>query len=78
MLDRFKKSKAPIPHKKIGVDYRICHFCGACVGACPPDAIFLENAHLRIDSSCTSCERCIPACPLGALYLIDLPLEAAA
>jgi ferredoxin len=50
------------------VDYRLCHFCGACVAVCPPDAIFLHNSALVINMhTCTACERCLHACPLGAI-----------
>ncbi len=72
MLAKFKKPKPPL--KQVWVDYGICHFCGACVAACPANAIFLQNSHLKIDGSCTSCERCLPACPLGALSLGDHPI----
>jgi ferredoxin len=69
MFDKFKKPKPPL--RQVRVDYGICHFCGACVGACPANAIFLGSSHLCIGDTCTHCERCISACPLGALSLID-------
>ncbi len=74
MFDRFKRRKPPL--RQVGVDHRICHFCGACVGACPANAIFLQNAHLQIDADCTHCERCVPVCPVGALYFTELTAEA--
>jgi ferredoxin len=74
MLNRLKKRKMPL--RQVQVDLGLCHFCGACVGACPVNIIFLRDADLIIGESCTHCERCIPACPLGALYLIDMPEKA--
>ena len=56
---------------KVRVDYRRCHYCGACVAVCPPEAIFLWNSVLviRIDK-CTACERCLPVCPVNALEIV--------
>jgi dissimilatory sulfite reductase (desulfoviridin) alpha/beta subunit len=46
-----------------------CSGCGACVAACPDDAIRLDDSPSpRIDSSlCMRCGRCIAACPTGTL-----------
>jgi ferredoxin len=74
MLNRLKKRKAPL--RQVRVDFGLCHFCGACVGACPVNIIYLQDADLIIGESCTHCERCLPACPLGALHLIDMPEKA--
>ncbi len=68
----FKRNRPPHPHQHtfiVGVDRNLCYYCSACVAVCPPDSIFLENAHLSIDhETCTRCERCIAMCPVHALH----------
>ncbi len=73
-----KPGKPRKPGMQVKVDHGLCHFCGACVGACPPNAMFLYNACLAIDEDrCTFCERCLRACPLHALTLEPLMPESA-
>ena len=44
-----------------------CIGCGACVGACPVEAITLEGAVAVIDASkCIGCGACAGICPVGA------------
>ncbi len=64
---------------RVRVDYRRCHFCGACVAICPPEAMFLWNSALiiRIDK-CTACNKCVLVCPVGALVALPAGREAAA
>ena len=63
--------------RQVVVNYAACHICGACVGACPENSIYLQHAHLVIDrQACTGCERCLRACPMQALSTEGL-LEAA-
>jgi len=51
-----------------------CHAedgCRECLGACPYQALSLEDGEIRLDKSrCTSCGSCVTACPHEA---IDLP-----
>ena len=63
---------------RVQVDYRRCHFCGACVAICPPEAMFLWNAALtiRIDK-CTLCEKCVLVCPVNALAIVPAGSEVA-
>ncbi len=51
-----------------------CLFCGACIGACPVNAMFLEfnDGRIWVDESCTDCLLCVRICPVGAL---DYPAE---
>lgn len=61
----------PVTSRRVVVDHRLCFFCGACVAVCPPDAIFLETAFLKIDDqTCTMCERCVNMCPVHALSIV--------
>jgi len=61
--------------RRVVVDHNLCFFCGACVAVCPPDAIFLETAFLKVDDqTCTLCERCVNMCPVHALSMVELAL----
>ena len=63
--------------RRVVVDHNLCFFCGACVAVCPPDAIFLETAFLKIDDqTCTLCERCVNMCPVHALSMVDSGITA--
>ncbi len=53
------------------VDHDLCHYCGACVAVCPPDAIFLVDTWLEIKENCTGCERCVAICPVHALSMVS-------
>jgi Fe-S-cluster-containing hydrogenase component 2 len=45
-----------------------CIGCGACMPACPVQAIRMVNDKAEIDKKiCTNCGACIPACPAGAI-----------
>ncbi|MDD1767878.1 MAG: 4Fe-4S binding protein [Methanomassiliicoccales archaeon] len=46
-----------------------CMHCGACVGTCPENAIYLNDVLLEFNSDCTRCGRCVRMCPVGALKL---------
>ena len=63
-----KPFRQKVGEMRIVVDRDRCLYCGACVAACPPDAIYLRNGALTIDDqTCTDCERCVRMCPVGAL-----------
>jgi len=54
------------------VDTDLCMHCGACVGTCPANSIFLNEVIITFDESCTQCGLCVRVCPMGA---IDEPEE---
>jgi ferredoxin len=49
----------------------LCVDCGACVGVCPPKALFLdENQRLVFEADkCILCENCVKSCPTRAITL---------
>ena len=51
------------------VDITRCMHCGACVGSCPANAIYLNEVLLEFNDDCTMCKRCIKVCPVGAIKL---------
>jgi len=51
------------------IDITKCMRCGACVGSCPVNAIFLNEVVLEFNDDCTMCKRCIKVCPVGAIEL---------
>ena len=50
----------------IVVDQTKCLHCGGCVGACPKNAIFLNDFFLTFNENCINCKRCVNLCPVGA------------
>ena len=46
-----------------------CLHCGACVGSCPSNAIYLNEVILEFGDDCTLCKRCTKVCPVGAIML---------
>ena len=53
--------------KKIAVDLEICMHCGACVGTCPENALFLHDLTVAADENCNGCGICVRVCPIGAI-----------
>ncbi|MDD3953164.1 MAG: 4Fe-4S binding protein [Lentisphaeria bacterium] len=52
------------------VDKEKCVGCGACVGACPVEAIKIENEKAVVDAdTCVSCGACEGECPTGAITI---------
>ena len=44
-----------------------CHHCGACVGSCPKNAIYLNDLVLSFNKDCNLCLRCVKTCPVAAI-----------
>jgi len=50
------------------VEHSLCNYCGACVGICPVNCIFLDETIIKIDEErCIKCGFCIRGCPVGAI-----------
>jgi len=43
--------------------------CGACVGSCPQNAIFLNDLVLVFSEECNRCGRCVKVCPVSAITM---------
>jgi len=66
-------AKALLP--QIGLASERCTMCGACVAACPADAIRLAPLP-ELGSSCIVCYNCVRACPEHALRADFSKMEA--
>lgn len=52
------------------VDKKLCTGCGACVEACPPQAISLERERAVISEKlCEECGVCAEECPEKAITI---------
>jgi ferredoxin len=57
---------------RIVVVEALCHACGACVGACPSNALSLVGIRLVVDpQACSDCGRCTRLCPFQALRTLE-------
>jgi len=55
---------------KMVLDISLCMHCGACVGTCPTNSIFMHETLNTFDDNCTQCGLCARVCAVGA---IDFP-----
>ena len=55
----------------VAVDQSICMRCGACVGTCPVNAMFLEEFKVTVNDECIDCKMCTRTCPVGALAMVE-------
>jgi ferredoxin len=51
---------------KMKVNKDMCMYCGACVGTCPDNAIYLDETRI-VFSECRQCLLCERVCPVGAI-----------
>ena len=51
------------------VDEDTCIACGACVDACPVDAITMDDKAKVDPDTCTECGACVDECPADAITL---------
>ncbi len=46
----------------------LCLHCGACVGLCPTNALYLDDTYVTVDEEkCIGCGMCRLGCPMGAI-----------
>ena len=53
----------------VDIDHDRCMHCGACVGTCPQDSLFLKEFILEVDDTCIECGICVKMCPTETLGL---------
>lgn len=53
------------------MDQSICMRCGACVGTCPVNAMFLDEYQVTVNEDCIDCKLCTRTCPVGALAMVE-------
>lgn len=56
------------------IDHERCTGCGACMQACPNEAIEIHDGFARVLAErCTECGACVEVCPQGAMLLLPEP-----
>lgn len=55
------------------IDPEECQFCGACVSACPSDAIIhpAGKNYYEINENCVDCGACEDECGFNAISSVD-------
>lgn len=54
----------------VKADQDKCTGCGACVEACPAEALSMEDEKICVnDDNCIDCGVCVDECPVNALAL---------
>ena len=75
--DRVLNDKRRLSRMTAIVDVELCACCAVCVGACPQEAVSLDDI-VRIDSHrCNDCGECVEPCPNDAIALREMENVAA-
>ena len=73
LFHKAEKTEKLVEARQLTIDAWLCHACGACVGICPTNALFLFDLTLRVNQDrCSQCGTCARACPVGALSLREI------
>ena len=61
----------PVSTKTLYIFRGVCKGCGACVQACPKEALTLQNSKAVVDPArCVMCGYCSPFCPKLAIRVL--------
>lgn len=54
----------------VKIDKELCVGCGACVDACPVQALTIVDGKVTVEeATCVDCGACVSVCPVEALSL---------
>ncbi len=56
---------------KIVINHEACTLCGACLNACPFNAMEQLNGKIEINSNCKVCSICVKSCPEKAISKLE-------
>ncbi len=51
------------------IDKGTCTGCGACVDACPSEAIEMKGDKAEVNDNCIDCGVCVDECPVEAISM---------
>ncbi|CAL6016347.1 4Fe-4S_ferredoxin [Hexamita inflata] len=55
--------------KQVQIDVDTCIGCGACINACPNEALELVDGKSKMTGPCLGSGECVDVCPVQALSL---------
>ncbi len=58
------------------IDQKTCIECGACVSACPFNALSMDSSKVEVNANCKMCRICVKTCPTSAISVEEKKVEA--